>query len=65
MFKTNYIPYTERKPKNYISPISNISPRVNKMKNEVISKNLNSSKQSFMKTPIIKVQKAIFKKLKK
>ncbi len=65
IFKTNYLPYSERKPKSYISPISNISPRVHKMKNETTTKNLNSSKQSCMKTPIIKVQKAIFKKLKK
>ena len=68
IYKTNYVPYSARKPKLFISPITNntnMSPRiVNKKNKESSSKKIFSEGQIHKTTQIIKVQKAIFKKPK-
>jgi hypothetical protein len=68
IYKTNYIPYSARKPKVFISPITtnkNMSPRiVNKINKEKSSKKIFSAGQTHKTTQIIKVQKSIFKKPK-
>ena len=68
LYKTNYIAYSARKPKLFISPITNnknMSPRIlNKINKEKSSKKMLSAGQKHKTTQIIKVQKAIFKKPK-
>ena len=68
IYKTNCIPYSERRHKNYISPIStlsNISPRRVKKISKEKTKKFFSSEQTNKKTHIIKVQKTMFTKPKK
>ena len=69
IYKTNYVPYSARKPKLFISPITNntnMSPRiVNKKNKERSSKKIFSEGQIHKTTQIIKVQKTKFENLKK